>query len=123
MAGDWIPMRVDLADDPAVIKMAEMCAIPRAHVVGCLHAVWSWFDQQTVNGEAPTATLELLDILTGISGFGKIMSAPEVGWMTVTKRGGLKIPHVERYMSQTAKRRLLTARRNKRYRDARVTQP
>lgn len=39
MAGDWIPMRLDLYEDPAVTFMAERLGEREEVVVGYLHRV------------------------------------------------------------------------------------
>ena len=52
MAGDWIKMRCDLATDPAVIQIASDLNLDEDTVVGKLHRLWSWANQQTKNGNA-----------------------------------------------------------------------
>jgi hypothetical protein len=53
VAGDWIKMRHDLTDDPAVIKLAETTTcVDECHVVGVLHKLWCWVDRQSRNGHA-----------------------------------------------------------------------
>lgn len=61
MAGDWIAMRVDLADDPAVIQIAAMLGIDEYGVIGRLLKVWSWANSQTTDGNA-FVTLEALQM-------------------------------------------------------------
>ena len=39
MAGDWIKMRIDIADDPAVIGIASALDITEDEVVGKLHRI------------------------------------------------------------------------------------
>jgi hypothetical protein len=113
-------MRLDLASDPAALRMAAACEIPTQHVVGALHAVWSWFDRHTPDGRAPGLDGAFIDQLAGVPGFAKVME--QVGWLSVTG-ASLSIPKFNVYMSQSAKRRALTARRTaayrKRKRDAR----
>ena len=48
MAGDWIKMRVDLADDPAVIGMASYLKMDEYEIIGRLHKLWSWADKHNV---------------------------------------------------------------------------
>ncbi len=108
MAGDWISMRHDLADDPAVMRIATVCGIPRQHVVGCLHAVWSWFDRHTTDGRATGIDATFIDELAGVSGFGSALA--KAGWLRITKRG-ISLPKFDRHISQSAKKRQLTARR------------
>lgn len=108
MAGDWIQMRHDLAEDPAVIQIAAGCKLDVDCVVGKLHRFWSWADNQTTNGRAKGITGEVVDTLVGHQGFSEILQ--KVGWLTVTPEG-IRVPKFNRYMSQSAKQRALTARR------------
>lgn len=52
MAGDWLKVRLDLRNDPAVIGMAEKLGIDQDTVVGKLIRLWSWFDLQSRDGHA-----------------------------------------------------------------------
>lgn len=113
MAGDWISMRHDLPDDPAVIRIADACDISRQHVVGCLHSVWTWFDKHTTNGKAPGVGPSHVDDLAGVPGFADAMIA--AGWLRTTG-DALSIPKFKAFMSQSAKTRQLTARRVARHR-------
>ena len=110
MAGDWIKMRSDLSDDPAVITMANSLAIPRLHVVGCLHCVWSWFDAQSRSGHAPRVTPAFLNERVGVTGFAEAMR--DVDWLDITETG-LQVPKFEDHCSQSAKDRALTTRRKR----------
>ena len=56
MAGDWIPMRVDLADDPAVISIATATGLDELAVVGRLHRLWSWANRHLTTGAAPSVS-------------------------------------------------------------------
>lgn len=76
--------------------------------VGKLLRIWRWFDQQTINGNAPNVTLALLDRIAGVSGFTKAMV--DVGWLTLYD-GGISLPHFDRHNGKTAKDRALTAKR------------
>ena len=113
MAGDWIQMRHDLADDPAVVQLAADCGLEIDHVIGKLWRLWSWADRQTVNGNAPGVTLVTLDSVIGQNGFGKVLES--VGWLRVNARG-IAIPKFDRYISESAKKRALAARRARRFR-------
>jgi hypothetical protein len=115
MAGDWIKMRVDLATDPDVIGIASKTELDEDTVVGKLHRLWSWADQQTTNGDAASVTEAWIDRFLGAPGFASAMVS--AGWLTITS-GGVILPDFEKHNGQTGKRRALTARRNTKYRDA-----
>ena len=47
MAGDWLKMRMDLPEDPAVIAMAASFNVEEDLIVGKLLKAWRWASQQT----------------------------------------------------------------------------
>jgi hypothetical protein len=108
MAGDWIKMRVDLADDPAVIALVDKTGLDDDHVVGKLHRLWSWADRQTIDGNAVSVTKAWLDRYLEHSGFAEALVG--VGWLVV-EPDGLRFPNFDRHNGQTAKARALTAKR------------
>lgn len=118
MAGDWIKMRMDLPEDPAVIGIAQATGLDEDTVVGKLHRVWSWANRQTIDGNARTVTSSWLDRYVGVTGFSQAMV--DVGWLTCKLGGddGISLPEFERHNSQSAKQRALTARRMSKMRNA-----
>lgn len=76
--------------------------------VGKLLKVWRWFDQHTVEGNAPSVTTALLDRIVGVTGMSDAMIA--VGWL-VKSGAGLQLPNFDRHNGKTTKDRLLTAKR------------
>src|SRR5690606_31903818 len=76
--------------------------------VGKLLRVWRWFDQQTIDGNAPGVTSALLDRLLGVSGLCAAMES--VGWLE-SYEGGVRLPNFGRHNGKTAKNRALTAKR------------
>lgn len=104
----WIPMRTDLEDDPAVIAIAATVGLPEDHVVGKLHRLWSWANEQTRNGNARGVTENWIDNKVRCAGFARAMSAQ--GWLSVTERG-VSFPKFDSWNSQSAKERAVTARR------------
>lgn len=112
MAGDWIKFELITLDKPEVCQIADMAGIDPDAAVGKLLRVWGWFDQQTEDGNAPSVTKKLLDRMVGVSGFCDFMIA--VGWMleTAGDDGSLvSLPNFGRHNGETAKKRLLTAKR------------
>jgi hypothetical protein len=108
MAGDWIPMRCDLADDPAVIAIAAFTDLDIDSVVGKLHRLWAWANRQTTDGNARGVTEKWIDAKVGQNGFALAMQ--NSGWLKVTK-SGVQFPSFDSWNSQGAKQRQLTARR------------
>jgi hypothetical protein len=113
MAGDWIQMRHDLPEDPAVISIAAEIGIEEDHVVGKLHGIWSWADRQTIDGNAPSVTPAFLDRYVSVTGFAQAMS--NAGWLIINTNG-IIFPKFDEYISETAKQRALTARRARKHR-------
>ena len=105
-------MRLDLAQDPAVMYCAAEMNTTESHVVGLLHALWSWASRNCCDGSVTGASLESI---------GRVIGAPElppllvkVGWLQVEDSGPLPLisfPNWERHNSQSAKQRALTALR------------
>lgn len=108
MAGDWIKMRTDLAEDPAVISISTATGIEEDMVVGKLHRIWSWGDRQTTNGNAHSVTFSWVDSYLRVPGFAKAMS--DAGWLK-QKDSGIQFPRFDRHNGESGKKRALTAKR------------
>jgi hypothetical protein len=117
MAGDWIKMRGDLAEDPAVIGIAGRLGAEEDLIVGKLHRLWAWADRQSRDGHAASVTEVWVDRFVGRDGFASAMQA--VGWLAVDATG-ISFPNFERHNGKTAKTRGLSANRQQ-SRRARVT--
>jgi hypothetical protein len=113
MAGDWIKVRVNLPDDPAVFRMASVHGVSTEQIVGHLIRVWAWATDQLESGHARNVTLSQLDAVARVTGFGQSMV--EVGWLVV-QPDGLMFPRWERHLSQGAKQRVLATERKRRER-------
>jgi hypothetical protein len=102
VAGDWIKMRVDLSDDPAVVMIAARCGISEDEVVGKLHKLWCWADRHTTDGTAPGITATWVNRYVGRSGFAEAMQAAE--WLEFTDTH-VAFPHFEKHNGKSAKQR------------------
>jgi hypothetical protein len=123
MAGEWIKMRIDLADDPAVIRIRRATGIDADAVVGKLHRLWSWADAHTTDGFADGLDAEWVDEFVGCQGFAEAMTA--AGWLA-SEEGGIRFANFDRHNGQPAKVRALGKNRMKRIRcagSATVAQP
>jgi len=109
----WIKMRTDLERDPAVIRLSEHYGWPEHTIVGILHKVWSWADEQLSDGNATGVTKTFIDRYTGVTDLGEQLE--KVGWLEETSEG-FAFPNWEVHMSQTAKKRAETAVRVKKSR-------
>jgi hypothetical protein len=108
MAGEWIKLRCDLAEDPAVILIAATLHMDSDAVVGKLARLWSWASNQTTNGDARSVTDLWIDHFLGTPGFSSAMQS--AGWLRIDS-GGIVFPKFDRHNSQSAKGRALAARR------------
>ena len=115
MSGEWIKMRLDLASDPAVIRIRRSVGLDVDAVVGKLHRLWSWADAHTIDGTAEGLDLEWVDETAGVPGFGAAMLA--AGWLEETERG-VRFANFDRHNGQSAKVRALAQSRMKRIRCA-----
>ena len=102
MAGDWIKMRVDLADDPAVIAMACTLGLDEFGVVGRLHKLWTWADKHCSSGHAKGVTFVWIDRYIGHEGFAQSME--DEGWLALDA-GGVEFPNFDRHNGKSAKTR------------------
>lgn len=115
----WMPMRLDLGDDPRVARLARMLSVSRFEVVGRLHDLWSWAQRHTADGRLEHTTLDDLNDRAADTRWGDALLA--VGWVEVdAQTGAVTLPRWETWNSNNAKQRVQTARRvaNKRDRDA-----
>jgi hypothetical protein len=123
MAGEWIKMRVDLASDPAVIRIRRATGIDADAVVGKLHRLWAWADTHTAEGAAEGLDVEWVDEFAGVKGFAAAMQL--AGWLEVDD-AGLRFTNFDRHNGQPAKVRALAKTRMLRNRcatSATVAQP
>lgn len=131
MAADWMPIRLDLKDDPAVITIAHETGLDEHGVVGRLVAVWAWANAHTTDGNASGnalgVTVAWLDRYVGVTGFARAMIA--VQWLATVDTGNpsepddddarICFPKFDRWNSQAAKRRIDAANRVRAHRAAR----
>jgi hypothetical protein len=115
MAGEWIKMRVDLASDPAVIRIRRATGLDADAVVGKLHRLWCWADTHTADGFAAGLDAAWVDELAGAAGFADAMR--DAGWLQVKDTGVLFV-NFDRHNGQPAKTRALAKTRMMRSRCA-----
>lgn len=123
MSSSWIKMRKGIDRNASVTAIAAETGLDRFSVVGRLHAVWSYFDDESTDGTIKIPirdkrfanarlTLAEIDSVSGFSGFGVAMQ--NAGWLEVHDDGVFEyasLPNFDRHNSQTAKQRALTAAR------------
>jgi hypothetical protein len=108
MAGDWIKMRSNLWDDPRVARLVDLTESSEAAVVGALYWLWAAADQHSADGVMPGLTLRAIDRRTGVTGFGAAMAA--IGWL-IDHPDGVRVARFDEHNGDSAKRRLVDAKR------------
>lgn len=87
-------------------------------VIGRLHKLWSWADQQTTDGNAHGVTnvtaRAWLDRYLCCAGFADALIAVE--WLEIDE-AGLRIPNFDRHNGQSGKQRAVTSKRVKKHRE------
>ena len=110
MAGDWIKVRTDLPNDPAVIGVAVQLGLDEDTVVGKLVRLWAWANRHTRDGNVIGVTDTWIDKHIDTPGFCIALS--KVGWLILDRAGdtvSIRFPKFERHNGQTSKHRALTA--------------
>ena len=115
---NWIPVREDIHEDPAILRIADRLGLRPEEVVGYCIRFWSWVSRNCNDGRVTGVSLDRLEQVLSQPGFLHLMC--EVGWLDYQNKDGtpvLVIPNFDRWLSQGAKTRLLTARRAQKHRD------
>lgn len=129
MADDWIPWSVGLPGKGEVVAMARRLSdalvdagassgvIHRRAVAATLMEIWTSARAVSTDGIVRGWSLDYLDELSGVRGFGQAMES--AGWVAQT-RDGIRFTRWETWNSNGAKARLQRQRRQAKWRDARV---
>ena len=104
MAGDWIPMQVDLDSRREVLILCHLTGWSKFEVIGRLWHFWSWVSRESADGcIRGVSTAVLADVLGVPKKFLEGLVA--VGWLVETA-DGLIVPNYDRWFSGSAKIRL-----------------
>lgn len=115
MAGDWIKMRDNLWSDPRVSRLCDLTGKGKAAVIGGLYWLWSNADQHSVDGMMPGLTTKGVDRETGIPGFGKALTDPNVRWLE-DGPSWVSIPKFDEHNGESAKTRAEGSKRKANWR-------
>jgi hypothetical protein len=110
MAGDWMPVRLDLDSVQEVRQIACRSGLPVEAVMGYLVRLWSWFNKETTDGVmASPDPCRLLSATIGQeSAFWRTVA--DVGWLHIDEaRGLIQVPNWDHWNSESAKGRLQEA--------------
>ncbi len=109
MAGDWIPISVDLPGKPEVARLAMAMATSIDEIIGLLVRFWSWAQAQTEDGHFNNLSLKEIALLAHLPE-QFLQEMVKVGWLGCDE-SGVAIPAFERWFSGAAKRRLKSNQR------------
>jgi hypothetical protein len=121
-------MRLDLDEDPAVIKISGLLGKPPLEVVGMCWKLWSWVSRQCHDESVTDVTVgalrfraavteltkQELERAIGIDGF--VESMIKVKWLLELKNGLIAIPNYDRWLAKSAKTRGLATKRQRKHR-------
>lgn len=108
MAGDWLKIEASTPDKSEIWALSERLDIDPDAAFGKMFRIWSWFDQHTENGNAPSVTQRLLNRMVAVTGFCE--AVVEAGWM-LDDGEIISLPHFDRHNGKSAKKRAVTNRR------------
>ena len=109
-----------IRDKVQTLAIAEALRLDPDMVVGKLHAVWAWADQQAddcqlVDGVLRPGSAAMVDAKANRKGFAQAMVA--VGWLEIGE-GFVRFPNAGKWMGKEAKKRAANAARMKQARDS-----
>lgn len=115
MGTDWIKVEKSTARKPEVLQIADALAVHPDHAFGLCVRFWCWVDDQ-MSQECHTnsVTFVTLDSVVGHNGFTEQLVA--VGWLELNGTG-VRIPHFDRHLSKSAKKRAEDRRRKEKSRE------
>lgn len=112
----WIKLEHDLLTSPKFITLASRLRHGRVTVLGALATLWMAADRHCIENRLNGMTLEAVDALVEIPGFGQALV--EIGWIKV-HADSVEVVDYQEHNGATAKSRLLAAKRSKSYRETR----
>ena len=114
MAGDWIPITVDLTRRREVLIVAAKCGMTPREVVGGLIEFWGWVSTETVDGRLRNVFVATLVAQFGLQEcYWRALQCE--GWLEESEEG-IVVPNFDRWLSNGAKARLGNALRQREYR-------
>jgi hypothetical protein len=120
MAGEWIPLDINLGDKPEVQELIDLTGQGVETVVYRLFQLWGWASLNTADGTVRATPGRLARVCGGDEEFWRAVEA--VGWIVFDQAAGTaEIPGWGRRFSMAAKARACSTDRQSRHRDGRVT--
>jgi hypothetical protein len=121
MAGEWIPVDISIGSKPEVLELCDLSGQGVEVVVYRLFQLWGWASLNSADGTVRATPERLARVCGGDAEFW--LAVESVGWLEFDGEAGTAtIPGWGRRFSAGAKARNLANSRQKRWRDASVTQ-
>lgn len=114
----WIKVEHDLTTSPKFVTLASRLRHGRVTVLGACITLWMLADKHSVDDLLHGMTLEAVDALVELPGFGQALV--DIGWLKVHE-GGLEVVGYQRHNGTTAKARALSSTRSQSYRSRHAT--
>jgi hypothetical protein len=108
MSLEWLKVLKNTPDKPEILAIAQEHDIDPDAAFGKVFRVWSYFDEHTLDGHAPSVTKVLLDRLCGVTNF--VNSMLKVGWL-IEENGVLSVSNFDKHNGNSAKKRAQDALR------------
>lgn len=143
MSSNWLKIRENIHEDPAILRMAHKLNTRPEHVVGYCVKFWGWVSRNVVpnvsledgdtcpdlvpdvsSGIVPDVPIESLEAVLNVPGFLALLQ--EVGWLKCHEVDGkslIVIPKMDRHLSESAKKRALDAEKKRKLRALKKTSP
>src|SRR5262245_28090318 len=109
---EWIARCKGLNKKPEVLAIARAVSLDRRIVADLLCDFWDWADGETEDGFLTDVSLEDLPAIVPDTEPRFWRAVVVAGWLIV-EPGGLRLPNFERWMGQSAKRRLRDTKRKR----------
>ena len=126
MANDWIRVRMDIHEDPAILQIAAKLDVRAETVVGYCVRFWSWAsrhmsqEDRDICPAGSVAGIEMAHIEQVLNMPNFLQMLLEVGWLErnlidnlIDNLTVLTIPKFDRWLSESAKQRGLEAERKR----------
>ena len=112
MAGEWIPVDIDLRRKPEVQELIDLTGEPGEVICWRLVEFWGWAGEMTADGTLKATPAILARLHGGTVEFWQAVAT--VGWLEIdAKRATVKVPGWERRFSQAAKARAVDRMRKR----------
>jgi hypothetical protein len=105
---NWLKIEKCTPDKPEIYQLAALHDSDPHAMFTKAFLIWAWFDDHTVDGNAPVTVQALLERITGVTGI--IESFEKVGWASV-QDGVITMLGFDKHTSASAKKRAQTAAR------------